>query len=125
MNDNTRPTLFEQLPVEIFLKIFALFSFEEVVKTFSSLNSDVNSRIRGISTAASRITYNNTRAIGFLCLYPTQIGQLIIIHSPTVDFTSLNNLRSLTLKYGTQKQFDGIRPQHFPHLKTLHLFDSK
>jgi len=60
-----------------------------------------------------------------LYLYPAQIGRLIITLSSDVDFTSLINLRSLTIKYGTFIQFDRIRPQYFHMLEILHIFGGK
>ncbi|UJR12792.1 hypothetical protein I4U23_016966 [Adineta vaga] len=32
------------------------------------------------------------------------------------------NLRSLTLKYGTENQFNSIRPQYFPQLEILRIY---
>ena len=125
MSNDTSPTLLEELPVEIFLQVLAPFSLSEIVKTFSGLNSYINSCIQAVTTANHTVTYSDTSAADFLCLFPTQIGRLIITHSPTVDFTPLLNLRSLTLKYGTPAQFDGIRPQHFPQLEILHLCGSE
>jgi hypothetical protein len=57
--------------------------------------------------------------------FPTQICRLIIKYSPNVDFTSLINLRSLTIKYGTRAQLDGIRPEDFPMLEILHIRNGK
>jgi hypothetical protein len=38
-----------------------------------------------------------------------------------IDLTSLINLRSLRLKYGSNTQFDTIRPENFPILEILHI----
>ena len=124
-NRNLCPTLLEQLPVKIFFQIFALLPLQEVVKAFSDLNSSIDTSIQAITNAIHTVTYNDTAAIGVLLAYPTCIGRLIVTHSPAVDFTSLINLQSLTLKYGTRKQFDGIRPEHFSQLEILHLCGSE
>ena len=125
MNNDTCPTLFEHLPVEIVLKVFASFSLSEVVTTFSGLNYHIDSCIQAVKNVPHRVDNNNTRAIDLVRLFPTQVNRLIITNSPTVDFTALINLRSLTMTYDTQAQFDGIRPEHFPLLEILRLCDSK
>jgi hypothetical protein len=122
---NIQRTTLEHLPVEIFLRIFTAFSFDEIVTAFSGLNSYIDSIIRCINDSNHAVTYSDTKAIQLLNLFPTQICRLIIIHSPNVNFTSLINLRSLTIKYGTLAQLDGIRPRHFPMLEILHICGGK
>ena len=125
MNNNTRAMLFEQLPLEIFLHVFASFSLSEIVTTFSALNSRIDAYIEAVTQTTHTISYSDTKAIDLVRLFPTQIGRLIITHTPVVDLTPLTNLRSLTIRYGTVTQFDGIRPHHFPRLEILHLCASK
>ena len=125
MDGNSGSTLLEQLSVEIILKVFASLSLSEIHGAFSGLNSYLNFCIQALATANHIVAYNDTSAANILHSFPTQIGRLIFTYSPTVDFTSLIHLRSLTLKYGTPAQFDGIRPEHFPWLEILHLCGSK
>ncbi len=123
--DNIQPTLLDNLPVEIFLKVFSSLSLEEIVTAFSDLNSYINSVIRCVKDGNHVVTCNDTKAVELLHSFPTQIGRLVITYSLNVDFTSLINLRSLTIKYGTLAQLDGIRPKHFPMLEILHIRGSK
>lgn len=118
---STQRTSIEHLPFEIFLKIFASFSFEEILHAFSGLNSHIDSIIRCVNDGNHAVTYSDTKAIQLLTSYPTQICRLIIVHSPNVNFASLRNLRSLTIKYGTLAQLDSIRPSNFPLLEILHI----
>ncbi len=115
----------EHLPVEIFLEIFGLFSLKEIVTSFFGLNSHIDSIIRCIKCASHAITSHDTKAVDLLNSFPTQIGRLLITRDVTIDFTSLINLRSLTLEYGTLAQLDGIRPQHFAMLDILHIYAGK
>jgi hypothetical protein len=117
---DTHATLFEHLPIEIFLEIFALFSLEEIVTSFFGLNSHINSIIRCIKDGNHTVTNNDTKAVDLLHSFPTQICRLITLNL-NVNFTSLINLRSLTIKYGNLAQLDRIRPEHLPMLEILHI----
>ena len=123
--NNTCPTLLEKLSSAIFLQIFASFSLDEVVTIFSGLNSNINTIIRSIRHANHAVIYNDIKAATLLHLFLTHISRLRITNSENVDFTSLTNLRSLTIKYGTLAQLNGIRPQHFSMLEILHICLSK
>ncbi|UJR18864.1 hypothetical protein I4U23_021992 [Adineta vaga] len=115
---------FEHLPVEILAEIFTFLSLPELVKAFCNLNSYIDSIIQSVNTVKYMVMvrYNETVAINLLRFCPAAIVRLTIIHATTVDLTSLINLRSLTLKYGTHIQFNSIRPQYFSKLKVLHLY---
>ena len=117
-NDNKHPTSLEHLPVEILLQIFAFFPLPELVKAFSGLNTYVDSVIRSIRNTSLVVRSYDIDAINLLHTFSTQIARLVI-NAPTINFTPLINLRSLTLKYATQIQFDSIRPEHFPLLQIL------
>ena len=125
MNNGTHPTVLEQLPIEIFSQIFASFSLPEIVTVFSGLNSRIDSYIQAVTNTSHIVFYDDTKAIDLLHFFSSEISRLIVTHSPSVDFTSLIHLRSLTLKYGTVAQFDRIRPEHFPRLEILHLCGSE
>ena len=114
--DNTHPTLIEQLPIEIFLKVFASLSLQDIVRAFTDLNAYIDSIVRCIRGASLAVSNNNEIAVVLLHLFSTQISRFIITRAETVDFTSLINLRSLTIKYGALAQFDGIRPQNSSYL---------
>ncbi|CAF4019717.1 unnamed protein product [Rotaria sordida] len=116
-------TSFEDLPTEIFLEIFAFLPLRELVKAFSGLNSYIDLIIESMTDIKHVVTYNDVNAIILLQLRPTQIGHLVIVHAEKVDFTSLINLRSLKLNFGTCAQFDSIRPKYFPILEILHIYD--
>jgi hypothetical protein len=118
---DTQPTKIEHLLVEIFLEIFALFSLEEIVTSFFGLNSYIDSIIRCIKCASHAISSHDIKAVYLLNLFPTQIGRLFLTRSVTINFTSLSNLRSLTIEYGTLAQLNGIRPQHLSVLEILHI----
>ncbi|CAF1491463.1 unnamed protein product [Adineta steineri] len=115
-------TLLEHLPIEIFLEIFASLSLEEIVTAFFDLNAYINWIIRSVKCTNHGIVNNDSKSIDLLKLFPTQIDRLVIEQAASVDFTSLINLRSLTIKHGTPVQLDGIRPQHFPLLEILHIY---
>jgi hypothetical protein len=118
---NTIPSLLEHLPVEILLQIFGLLTLREISTTFLGLNSYIDSIIRYVRGATHMVSCNDGNAIKLLHLLPTLISRVIIVNFEMVDFTSLINLRSLILKYGTQAQFNSIRPQHFPMLEILYI----
>jgi hypothetical protein len=124
-SDNTQSTKIEHLPIEIFLQIFASFSLEEIVTSFFGINSHIDSIIRCINSASHAIGSHDTKAVDLLDLFPTQIGRLIVTRATKVNFTSLINLRSLTMKYGIVAQLDEIRPEHLPMLEILHIDCSK
>jgi len=111
----------EHLPTEIFLQIFDFLSLRELITALFGLNSHINAIIRSVRGTSHVVRYNDVDAIKLLQLFPIQIGHLTIVNIEMIDFPSLINLRSLTLKYGTQIQFDNIRPQHFPMLEILHI----
>ncbi|CAF3918142.1 unnamed protein product [Rotaria sp. Silwood2] len=120
-NDNTFSTSLEHLPTEIFLQVFGLLPLQEIVTAFSGLNSYIDSVIQSVIGASHVVRYSDAEAINSLHFFPTQIIRLIIVNVEIADFTALINLRSLTLKYGTQEQFNSIRPQYFPMLEILHI----
>jgi hypothetical protein len=124
-SDNTHPTLLEHLPNEIFLQIFTFFSLRDIVKVFFGLNSYIDSLIRLLTNASHVIKYNDVDGINLLQLFPSQFGRLVVINAEQADFTSLINLRSLTLKYGTSARFDIIHPLHFPLLEILGVTGNK
>lgn len=121
MNNNTCPTFLEQLPVEIFLQVCASLTLREVIKAFAGLNAHIDSSIGALRNASHTLQDIASETTDLLRLNPTQIGRLVISKCSTADFSSLINLRSLTLKYGTGEQFDAIRPRNFPQLEILHL----
>ncbi len=124
-SDNTHAMLLEHLPTEIFLQIFGFFQLRDIVTTFSGLNSYIDSLIRLIRDASHEVKYNDVDGINLLQSFPAQIGRLVIFSVEKADFTSLIHLRSLTLKYGTQAQFNIIRPLHFPLLEILHVIGNE
>ncbi|CAF1284603.1 unnamed protein product [Adineta ricciae] len=124
-NNNELVTLFEHLPVHIFFEIFDLLSLKEIKTSFFDLNTHINSIIRSIKCAIHTIDNDDNEAVDILHFFPTQITRLIVTHAKSLDFTSLINLRSLTIERGTFKQLDDIRPKYFPRLEILHIDDNK
>ena len=124
-NENISPTLFEHLPTEILHQIFAMLSLRELVQAFSGLNFYMNSVIRSIRGLSHTVKCNEFDTIGLVQLFPLQITRLAIAYTKSLDFSSLIHLRSLILRYGTPAQFDSIRPQHFPLLEILRIYDGK
>lgn len=122
---NTKTMLLEQLPTEVFLRIFASLQFKEIIKAFSSLNSRFNSIIQCINSGNFQVSYNDDESVRLIHSYPKQIHRLILTHSPNVDFTSSIHLRSLTIRYGTLAQLNAIRPRYFPILEILHICGGK
>ncbi len=122
---DTQRTIIEHFSIEIFREIFDFFSLDEIIVSFFGLNSYIDSIIRSINTARHVVSSNDTKAVDLLNSFPTQIGRLILSFSGKVNFTSLINLRSLTIQFGSAVQFDGIRPEHFPTLEILHIESSK
>lgn len=120
-SENTRSTLFENLSTEIILQIFGFLSLRELVTTFFDLNGCINSVIRLINDANHVVRCNDIDAINILQSFPTQIRRLLIVNVESIDFTALINLHSLTLKYGTDAQFNSIRPEYMPRLETLYI----
>ncbi|CAF1098556.1 unnamed protein product [Adineta steineri] len=119
--NNTFPTLLEHLPVEILQQIFGLLPLRDISTAFCGLNLYVDSIIRSMTNAHHIVSCNDVNSINLLHLFPTLISHLVIVNVETVDFTSLRNLRSLMLKYGTQAQLDSIRPQNYPMLEIFQI----
>jgi hypothetical protein len=124
-NGNIFPTKLEDLSAEILLSIFSFLSLRNIVPTFSALNSRIDSMIECMSGMTHVVRCNDFDAIQILQSFTVQIGRLIVVHSETVNFTSLINLRSLALKYGRCAQFNSIRPEQFPVLEILHINGSE
>jgi hypothetical protein len=111
----------EDLPVVIFLQIFASLSLQEIVTAFYALNSHIDSIIRSMRNVSYIVRFNDVDGLNVLQLFPASIGHLMITNVETIDFTSFINLRSLKLRYGTQRQFNTIRPQYLPMLEILYI----
>ncbi|CAF4259499.1 unnamed protein product, partial [Adineta steineri] len=67
------------------------------------------------------IRYNDIEAINLLQLFPNPIDRLVVVNAEMADLTSLINLRSVTLEYGTKAQLNTIRPHYFPKLQIIHI----
>lgn len=117
--------LFEELPIEIFQEVFSFLTLKEIIKGFYRLNSYIDLIIRSINYASHTIKYKESVYIKFPYAYELLINRLIIIHADGVNLKLFTNLRSLTLKYGTEDQFNSIRPQYLPQLEILHIYASK
>ena len=120
-SDKTLPTSLENLPNEFFLQIFGFLSVRELFAAFSGLNSYIDSIIQLTRDLNHVVISNDIDGLNLLYLYSTQISRLIIVNVEMVDLKSLINLRSLRLKYGSNTQFDTIRPENFPILEILHI----
>ena len=120
-NENVDSTSFEQLPIELFLEIFSFLHLPDILSAFSGLNSFIDSIVRSVKSAIHIKRSNDVDTINLLHSHPNQISRLLVVNAETVDFTSLNNLHSLTLKYGTTAQFNSIRPQNLPMLEILYI----
>ncbi|CAF0752962.1 unnamed protein product [Adineta steineri] len=120
-NDKISLTLLEHLPVEIFLQIFAFLPWRELVTSFSGLNFYIDSIIQSVRGKSHGIRYNDIDAMNLLQLFPALIDRLVVVNANIVDLSSLTNLRSLTLEYGTKAQLNTIRPHYFPKLEILHI----
>ena len=125
MSDQNTLSSFEHLPAEIIAEIFKFLTFRELGKSFSDLNSYINSVINLMTDINHAVTQGETDAINLLHSFPSTIVCLSVVHAKTVDLTSLINLRSLTLKYGTHDQFNSIRPKNFPNLEILDIYASE
>lgn len=121
-SESILPTSIEQLSIETFLQFFCYFDLRELITTFFGLNSHINSIIQSVRNASHIVRYNDPGAIKLLQLFPKQIARLIIVKTDMVDFTSLSNLRSLTLKYVSETQLKSIHSQYFPLLEILHIY---
>lgn len=119
--DETRPTLLENLPGEIFLQIFTHFSLRDIVKIFFDLNSYMNTMVQLVQDVSLKVEYHDSDAIHLLESFPGQIRHLVMDNIEKTDFTLSWNLRSLTLKYSTRIQLNTIRPQYIPRLETLRI----
>jgi hypothetical protein len=118
---NNPPSPIEQFPTEIFQQIFEFISLQDIAGAFFGLNSHLDTIVRSVSRTSHVIRCDNIDAINLLHSFHLQIAQLIVVNAEKVDFTSLMNLRLLTLKYGTPMQLDSIRPLYFPMLEILNV----
>ncbi len=62
---------------------------------FSGLNSYIDLILLSVRGANHAVSYDDTKAVDLVHLFPTQIGRLIVRNAITVNFTSLINLQSL------------------------------
>lgn len=124
-NNNTPPTRFEHLSVEIFQEIFGFLSLRDIVKAFFHLNCHINSVIRSTTTLSHTVKSDEIISTNLANLFARQITHLIAIHANVFDFKLFTNLRSLTLKYGTCTQLESIRPEYGSRLEILHIYASK
>lgn len=119
-NNDEYQTSLEHLPVEIVLQIFAYFSFSELIQTFFGLNTSIDSIIYSMRNQSEVVRFDDIESIHRLYLFANNIIRLVIT-DPSIDLIPFRNLRSLTLKYGSQTQLDSIRPEHFPLLQMLRI----
>lgn len=119
-NNDKYEISFEHLPVEIVLQIFAYFPFSDLMKTFFGLNTSIDSIIYSMSNLSEVVRFYDTESIRLLYSFANHIIRLVI-NDPSIDLKPFHNLRSLTLKYGSQTQFDSIRPEHHPLLQILRI----
>ncbi len=116
------PTSIEQLPTETLLQIFAFFNLRELITTFFGLNSHINSIVRSVKNASHTVPNNDFDIVKLVQQFSKQIARLIIVNTDMINFTSLSNLRSFTLKYISDAQLKSIRSQYFPLLEILHIY---
>lgn len=126
---DTKPktiSFLEQLPNEVFLQIFALLDLSEIVNAFSGMNKRFDSLISNLKYLSQVMSRNSIPMKDeMLHQYTSSIVRLVVDRMSKFSLTSvtLNNVRSLTIKYGSQTQYDDVRPSNFPLLEYLHIDD--
>ncbi|CAF4079505.1 unnamed protein product, partial [Rotaria magnacalcarata] len=113
-------------PNEIFLLIFEFLDLYAIVNAFSGINKHYDSLLSSLKSVTLAVPSNGNVFIEKnLRQYSTSIVYLVMDRVPKFTFTSvtLTNVRSLTIKCGTQIQYDSVRPCNFPLLEYFHLED--
>ena len=118
-------TTIEHLSNEIFREIFDYLLFQDINKSFFGITSNIDSIIRSMNSGSLEVSKTDINSENLLSSFPTQIGRLVLNCCETVNFTSLINLRSLTIRFGSAVQFDLISPKYFPLLEILHIGSDK
>jgi len=112
-------TTIEHLSNEIFREIFDYLLFQDINKSFFGITSNIDSIIRSMNSGSLEVSKTDINSENLLSSFPTQIGRLVLNSCETVNFTSLINLRSLTIR------FDLIFPKYFPLLEILYIGSDK
>ncbi|CAF2218298.1 unnamed protein product [Rotaria magnacalcarata] len=116
----------DHFPNEIFLLIFEFLDLYAIVNAFSGINKHYDSLLSSLKSVTLAVPSNGNVFIEKnLRQYSTSIVYLVMDRVPKFTFTSvtLTNVRSLTIKCGTQIQYDSVRPCNFPLLEYFHLED--
>lgn len=119
---------FQHLPNEVFLQIVGFLDLYEITNAFLGISQRFDSLLLclthlSLTIARDSQSFNKER----ISQYAASITRLVIDKAQNFVFASMafTNIRSLVVKYGTQKQYDSIRPCHFPLLQYLHITDGK
>jgi hypothetical protein len=119
--------MFEQLPNEIIHELFEYFDIYELYRTFSRLNSRLDSLITNFKFL--QIMFYSIEDINHPIhrYFLPKIKTLIINHSKNfydpIKFY-LSSIRCLILRRPSREQWDSIRPIYFPYLERLYLINS-
>lgn len=113
-------------PNEIFLQIFEFLDLHAIVKAFFGINKRYDSLLSSLKSVSLVVASKGNVSIEKnLCQYSAAIVHFVVDRVPKFTFTctTLTNIRSLTIKYGTQNHYDSVRPFNFPLLEYLHIED--
>ena len=114
----------EQLPNEIMLGIFAFLDLGLLVNAFSSIFEHYNRLLLSLAHVNLEVMRDNHATIEkILPQYVDSVVRFVAVKVPNFNFTSmaLANVRSPTIKYGNQAQYDSVRPRYFPLLEYLNV----
>lgn len=122
-----RHLTFEDLPNEIFHELFEYFSIYELYRTFTRLNSRIDSLIKNFRFLQIILHSLDDFDQPVHRYFLPKVNTLIINHSKTFFDpikTILPSIRCLILCKPTREQWNAIQPDLFPSLRRLYLINS-
>ncbi|CAF1158374.1 unnamed protein product [Adineta steineri] len=123
MNDNG-VTRFEDLPNEIFRNIFDYLTIRDLYRTFVGLNIRVDTVLRSIDHVSLTLWSSESANDPAIMFFASQLNRLMVVNDgiETIDLTHFSNVRSLKLKYPSNKQMSQLlQSEQLSYLEYLSL----
>ena len=113
MSDN--PSRLELLPNELLIDIFEYFHPQDLFRVFYNLNIRFNILLQSLHHLSLTVSTNNCVEDEFI----PYIRTLIVNRAIDIDLNRFNQIRSLILRYPTDKLLAQLNGNILPHLEHL------
>ncbi|CAF0839570.1 unnamed protein product [Rotaria sordida] len=114
-------TFIEELPDELWLKIFSYFPWLDLFHYFSGLNQRIEAILHSKRLKIklkSNLSYEKSKIL-IDALPEYVIGLYIDYYNQNIDISSFKNLLSLHLSHATDKQIEDIKSHYLEYLNQL------